>query len=139
MPTTYLLFAMLAIVAIHFLFPGALIIPPMWNLLGIIPKVSGVALNLVMVMIVSILVQNGARKLPQLPSSMVVGLKITFQEDRLDKEIPIFMLRFNNSLWAPGILQPGSIANCPNADHFCQHRRLDRHIPPGDPPAYAAG
>ena len=47
MPTTYLLIAMLVLFAIHFLFPGKVIIPPLWNLLGIIPLGIGVAINLV--------------------------------------------------------------------------------------------
>ena len=46
MPTTYLLIAMIVMIAIHFLFPAALIIPPMWNLLGLIPLIAGVAINL---------------------------------------------------------------------------------------------
>ena len=46
MPTTYLLIAMLVLFAIHFLFPGKVIIPPLWNLLGIIPLGIGVAINL---------------------------------------------------------------------------------------------
>ena len=46
MPTTYLLIALLGVVAIHFLFPIVLIIPPLWNLLGIVPLVLGIALNL---------------------------------------------------------------------------------------------
>ena len=47
MPTTYLLIAILAVIAIHFLFPVAMIIPPVWNLVGIIPLVLGVVINLV--------------------------------------------------------------------------------------------
>ena len=47
MPTTYLLLAMLVMIATHFLFPGLLIIPPLWNLLGLIPLVMGVVINLV--------------------------------------------------------------------------------------------
>ena len=46
MPTTYLLIAMIVMIAIHFLFPAALIIPPLWNLLGLIPLIAGVAINL---------------------------------------------------------------------------------------------
>jgi protein-S-isoprenylcysteine O-methyltransferase Ste14 len=34
-------------IAIHFLFPVAIIIPPLWNLLGIIPLALGVVINLV--------------------------------------------------------------------------------------------
>jgi protein-S-isoprenylcysteine O-methyltransferase Ste14 len=47
MPTTYMLIAMLAILALHFLLPVSLIVPPRWNLLGLIPIALGVALNLV--------------------------------------------------------------------------------------------
>ena len=47
MPTSYLLIAILVLFAIHFLFPGKVIIPPLWNLLGIIPLGIGVAINLV--------------------------------------------------------------------------------------------
>lgn len=46
MPTTYLLIAILAMIALHFLFPAAIITPPLWNLLGIIPLTMGVMLNL---------------------------------------------------------------------------------------------
>jgi protein-S-isoprenylcysteine O-methyltransferase Ste14 len=46
MPTTYLLIAMIAMIAIHYLFPGLLIIPPFWNLLGLIPLVLGVVINI---------------------------------------------------------------------------------------------
>ena len=47
MPTTYLLIAIIAMIAIHFLLPITMIIPPLWNLLGIILLVLGVTLNLV--------------------------------------------------------------------------------------------
>ena len=47
MPTTYLLIAILAMVAIHFLYPLMMLIPLVWNLLGIIPLVLGVILNLI--------------------------------------------------------------------------------------------
>jgi len=47
MPITYLLIAMLAMVAVHFIFPMVMIIPSPWNLLGIIPLVSGIAANLI--------------------------------------------------------------------------------------------
>ena len=47
MPTTYLLIAILAVIAIHFLFPAAMIIPPVWNLIGIVPLGLGVGINLV--------------------------------------------------------------------------------------------
>ncbi|MGD0708559.1 MAG: isoprenylcysteine carboxylmethyltransferase family protein [Anaerolineaceae bacterium] len=46
MPTTYLLAAILLMLALHFLLPVANIIPPLWNLLGILPVVVGVVINL---------------------------------------------------------------------------------------------
>ena len=47
MPTTYLLIAIVVMVAIHFSFPMARIIPPLWNLLGMIPLALGVVVNLI--------------------------------------------------------------------------------------------
>jgi len=47
MPTTCLLIAIVVMVALHFLFPVARIIPPLWNLLGIIPLALGVIINLI--------------------------------------------------------------------------------------------
>ena len=47
MPTTYLLIAIVVMVALHFLFPVVRIIPPLWNLLGLIPLVLGVIINLI--------------------------------------------------------------------------------------------
>ena len=47
MPPTYLLISIVAMIALHFLFPAMRIIPPLWNLLGIIPLALGVILNLV--------------------------------------------------------------------------------------------
>jgi protein-S-isoprenylcysteine O-methyltransferase Ste14 len=47
MPTTYLLIAIVAMAALHFLFPAMKIVPPPWNLLGIIPLALGITLNLV--------------------------------------------------------------------------------------------
>ena len=47
LPTTYLLIAILVMFALHFSFPGLWIIPPFWNLLGIIPLALGVIINLV--------------------------------------------------------------------------------------------
>jgi cadmium resistance protein CadD (predicted permease) len=46
MPTTYLLVSIVAMVALHFLFPIMRIIPSPWNLFGIIPLVIGIAINL---------------------------------------------------------------------------------------------
>jgi protein-S-isoprenylcysteine O-methyltransferase Ste14 len=47
MPPIYVLIAILSMIAIHFLYPVALIIPAPWNLLGVIPTALGVVLNLV--------------------------------------------------------------------------------------------
>jgi protein-S-isoprenylcysteine O-methyltransferase Ste14 len=47
MPTTFLLISIVAMIALHFLFPAMRIIPPLWNLLGIIPLAFGVAINLI--------------------------------------------------------------------------------------------
>jgi protein-S-isoprenylcysteine O-methyltransferase Ste14 len=47
MPTTWLLIAIVAMLALHFLFPGIRIIPPLWNLLGLVFLVSGVIMNLI--------------------------------------------------------------------------------------------
>jgi len=46
LPPTYLLISIAAIIALHFLFPVLIIIPSLWNLLGIIPLALGVFLNL---------------------------------------------------------------------------------------------
>ncbi len=46
MPPTYLLISVLLMVAMHLLLPLAKILPPAWNLLGIIPIVLGVIVNL---------------------------------------------------------------------------------------------
>jgi protein-S-isoprenylcysteine O-methyltransferase Ste14 len=46
LPTHYLLFAILIMVALHFLFPGAIIVPLSWNLLGLAPLAGGIAINL---------------------------------------------------------------------------------------------
>jgi protein-S-isoprenylcysteine O-methyltransferase Ste14 len=47
MPTTYLLIAIVAMAAFHFLVPVIQVIPMPWNILGIIPIVGGVAINLI--------------------------------------------------------------------------------------------
>jgi protein-S-isoprenylcysteine O-methyltransferase Ste14 len=47
MPTTCLLISIVAMIALHFLFPAARIVPPLWNLLGIIPLTLGVVINLI--------------------------------------------------------------------------------------------
>ncbi len=46
LPTHYLLFAILIMAALHFLFPGAMIVPLPWNLLGLVPLAGGIAINL---------------------------------------------------------------------------------------------
>lgn len=47
MPTTFLLIAIVVLIALHFLYPGIRIIPPLWNLLGVIPLTLGITINLV--------------------------------------------------------------------------------------------
>ena len=47
MPPTILLLSIAAIAVLHFLFPLSRIIPFPWNLLGIIPLVMGVAINII--------------------------------------------------------------------------------------------
>ena len=47
MPTTCLLTSIVAMIALHFLFPATRIVPPLWNLLGIIPLTLGVVINLI--------------------------------------------------------------------------------------------
>ena len=46
MPTTWLLIAIIAMIALHFLLPVATVVPPLWNLLGIVPLALGVTINL---------------------------------------------------------------------------------------------
>ncbi len=46
MPTTYLLIAIVAMIALHFLVPGMRFLRPPWSLLGIIPLALGVTVNL---------------------------------------------------------------------------------------------
>jgi protein-S-isoprenylcysteine O-methyltransferase Ste14 len=47
LPTTYLLISIVLMVALHFLIPLVQVIPVPWNILGIVPIVAGVALNLI--------------------------------------------------------------------------------------------
>jgi protein-S-isoprenylcysteine O-methyltransferase Ste14 len=47
MPTTCLLMAIVAMIAIHFVLPVARVIPPLWNMLGILPLAVGIVLNLI--------------------------------------------------------------------------------------------
>jgi protein-S-isoprenylcysteine O-methyltransferase Ste14 len=46
MPTTYLLIAMILILILHFFFPVIELIDTPWNLLGAVPLILGVVLNL---------------------------------------------------------------------------------------------
>ena len=46
LPPTYLLIAIVLVLAIHFAFPVRKIVPVPWNLLGIVPLACGIALNL---------------------------------------------------------------------------------------------
>ena len=45
-PPTYLLISILAMLGLGLLFPNPQVIPPFWNLLGLLPLVLGVWLNL---------------------------------------------------------------------------------------------
>ncbi len=45
-PPTYLLIAIFAVVILHFALPVAAIVPFPWNLLGVIPLILGVVINL---------------------------------------------------------------------------------------------
>lgn len=47
LPPTYLFIAIVIMVALHFLFPVAKFITLPWNVLGIIPLVLGIAMNLI--------------------------------------------------------------------------------------------
>jgi protein-S-isoprenylcysteine O-methyltransferase Ste14 len=47
MPTFYFLIAIILRIAIRILLPVVMIIPPLWNLLGMIPLIFGVVLNLI--------------------------------------------------------------------------------------------
>jgi protein-S-isoprenylcysteine O-methyltransferase Ste14 len=47
LPPTYLLIAIVVMVALHFLFPAAIIIRMPWSFVGVIPLAAGVILNLV--------------------------------------------------------------------------------------------
>jgi protein-S-isoprenylcysteine O-methyltransferase Ste14 len=46
-PTHYLLIAILLMIALHFIFPLARILPTPWNVLGTIPLAGGIAINLI--------------------------------------------------------------------------------------------
>jgi protein-S-isoprenylcysteine O-methyltransferase Ste14 len=47
LPTHYLLIAILVMVALHFIFPLAKILPTPWTAFGLIPLVVGIAINLI--------------------------------------------------------------------------------------------
>jgi protein-S-isoprenylcysteine O-methyltransferase Ste14 len=47
LPPTYLLIAILLMLALHFLVPVVRFIPMPWNILGLVPLACGIALNLV--------------------------------------------------------------------------------------------
>ena len=47
LPPTYVLIALVVMLVLHFIFPGIKLIALPWNLLGLIPLVIGVALNLI--------------------------------------------------------------------------------------------
>jgi protein-S-isoprenylcysteine O-methyltransferase Ste14 len=47
LPPTYLLISILVMIGLGLLFPIPQVIPPFWNLLGLLPLVFGVLLNLV--------------------------------------------------------------------------------------------
>lgn len=47
LPPTYLLVAVIIMLVLHFLFPGSMIISSPWNLLGLVPLVCGVVINLI--------------------------------------------------------------------------------------------
>ena len=47
MPPSWLLIAIIAMLILHFLFPIAWIIPPLWNLIGLVFLASGMVLNLI--------------------------------------------------------------------------------------------
>jgi protein-S-isoprenylcysteine O-methyltransferase Ste14 len=46
LPPTYLLVAILIMLALHLVFPVIKVIPTPWNILGIVPLACGIALNL---------------------------------------------------------------------------------------------
>lgn len=46
LPPTYLLVALIVMAALHFGLPALRIVPRLWNLVGIVPLLMGVALNL---------------------------------------------------------------------------------------------
>ena len=47
LPTTYLLISIVVMAALHLLVPVIQVIPMPWNILGIVPIVGGVAINLI--------------------------------------------------------------------------------------------
>jgi protein-S-isoprenylcysteine O-methyltransferase Ste14 len=47
LPPAYVLIALILILVLHFTFPGIELIPLPWNLLGLIPLVTGIILNFI--------------------------------------------------------------------------------------------
>lgn len=47
LPPTYLLVALVVMIALHFIFPLTRIIPLPWNILGFAPLILGIAINIV--------------------------------------------------------------------------------------------
>jgi hypothetical protein len=47
LPPTYLLIAVFAIAVLHFGFPAAIVIPPLWRLFGIVFIAVGVTINII--------------------------------------------------------------------------------------------
>lgn len=47
LPTHYLLVAILIMVALHFLFPGTIVLSTPWNLVGFAPLAGGIVMNLI--------------------------------------------------------------------------------------------
>jgi protein-S-isoprenylcysteine O-methyltransferase Ste14 len=45
LPPTWLLVAILLMIGLHFVIPVTAIVPPLWNLLGLIPLILGIAID----------------------------------------------------------------------------------------------
>jgi protein-S-isoprenylcysteine O-methyltransferase Ste14 len=46
-PPTYVLITLIVMLVLQFIFPGIKLVPLPWNLLGLIPLIAGVALNII--------------------------------------------------------------------------------------------
>jgi len=46
LPTHYVLFSILSMLVLHFLLPLSTIVPQPWNLIGLIPLIAGIIINL---------------------------------------------------------------------------------------------